>query len=188
MPLPPEVLEERKSGLVETLSEQYARDFFSLEEYERLVEYAQKIETPRELALLGRILRENALGEMREAETGFQPGSTDRHYAILASRKIEGLPSGERNRDFVSILGDCQIFINEDDLVQEETLINAYALLGEVVIHVPENVTVINRAVPILGDVGVGKRKKRGADSPWNRKLVITGTAILGNVTVKYRK
>jgi hypothetical protein len=57
------------------------------------------------------------------------------------------------------------------------------------VIHVPDGVAVENRVLPILGDAGV-KKKKRGqvSESPWNKKIIVSGTAILGAVTVKCGK
>lgn len=192
MPLPPEILEERKAGLIAALSDQFAQDQFSLEEYERLVEYAQKVETAREIAVLGRILQEHAAGAApgeaygnRRGEVHF--GFLNQHFTILSSRRIDGLSAG--NRDFTTILGDCQIFVAEADLVEEETVINANVLLGDTIIHVPENVRVTSSVFPLLGNVGIG-RKKRNAppDSPRSKRIVITGTAILGNITVKYRR
>ncbi|MDR2516981.1 MAG: cell wall-active antibiotics response protein [Spirochaetaceae bacterium] len=193
MPLPPHVLEERKTALIAGLSEQYAENRFSLEEYERLVEYTHKIETSREIALLGNLIRLNgAAGDGAFSSEG--PGASRAAFsrsgvsgfAILASRKINGLAAS--GGDFLAILGDCQVYVNDSDLIHDETVINANALLGEVVIHVPDSVAVINNVLPILGDVGIKhkKRKKAAAEPPPWKKLVITGTAILGQITVKY--
>ena len=47
-----EIIEERKGKTIENLSASYAKNRLPLEEYERLVEYINKIESERELVVV----------------------------------------------------------------------------------------------------------------------------------------
>jgi hypothetical protein len=82
-------------------------------------------------------------------------------------------------------LGDNHIIINDGDLTKDETVIHVIAVLGEIVVHIPDNLIVINKAVPILGGV-FGNEKNRGGGR--RKKLTIEGNIILGNITIKREK
>jgi hypothetical protein len=183
-------IDEEKAILSDTLAEKYAQSKISMEEYERLVEYLTKIETGRELAIARKIIEEDSLlgaGERTVTRSESSISNAINHYTILSSRKIPGSVIGQNNGLFVTILGDNQITIDEGDLVKNETVLNVATILGNTIIRVPENVTVINEAVPVMGDVGMG-RNVLSAEYPGIKKLIIRGMVILGNVTVKLRK
>jgi hypothetical protein len=82
-------------------------------------------------------------------------------------------------------LGDNHIIINADDLIKDETFIDVVVVLGEIVIHIPEDITVINKAVPILGGIFGNEENKNNSK---DKKLTITGKIILGNMTIKQNK
>ena len=85
----------------------------------------------------------------------------------------------------MTVLGEHKIIINEEDLINKETVLNVMCLLGEVVIQVPENVNVVNKAFSLLGSISVADRLE---GRNFQKKLIINGTVLLGEVKVKVRK
>ena len=206
-----EIIEERKDKAIGKLSDCYAKNRLPLEEYERLVEYINKIESERELAVVEKIVagygapgasvKDNEADE-REAfvrepsvrepkvrrnadrnSAAFPPDHySGRGMTVLSSRTFSGpLKPGSR---FLSVLGSGHIKVRKEDLGRQRTVLNIVSILGESVVFVAPGVRVINNTIPVLGgawmDQNAGKQARD--DDPL---LVISGTAILGNVTVK---
>jgi hypothetical protein len=188
-----EIIEERKGKAIENLAAVYAENRLPLEEYERLVGYIDKIESERELAVVEKIVAEygGPAAEDEDAEDEAPPDTPYGHgfggysMAMLSSRTINGpVPQGAQ---FMSILGSEHINIRREDLRRRRTALQVVSILGDCVIFVEPGIRVANEAVPLLGgtwtDHKVGKAAK--ADGP---ELVINGTALLGNITVKLLK
>jgi len=179
-------VEERKDLLVEKLSTQYSLNRISMEEYERLIKYSQDIETEKELKIFEKIIKEHDAPEIREDSEKDDKRSFSRMYhnnfTLLSSRKTTGPITGG---NFVTILGDHKIIIDEEDLKKDKTVLNVMVLLGDMVIHVPENVSVIVKAFPLLADIKVPDSLINKA---CQKKLVIKGNVLLGDIRVKIRK
>ena len=192
-----EIIEERKGKAIEKLSTSYANDSLPLEEYERLVEYINKIESERELMVVEKIVAE--YGESETPERAFYDDDKDEqdynrnnlsspagsNLTILSTRTFSGpLKSGSQ---FVSILGSGYITVRKSDLSKKRTVLYIVTILGDSVIAVESGIRVINRAIPILGNVEMDHNldKKAGNGEP---ELVISGTALLGNITIKSLK
>ena len=195
-----EMVEERKDKAIENLSISYAKNRLPLEEYERLVEYINKIESERELVVVEKIVAEysgnGVSGGMSDKSPG-KPGDYDgddepSHYhqgnsglnnlAVLSSRTISGpVKSGSQ---FVSILGSTQIRIRKEDLAKRQTFLSVAAILGDCTISVESGIRVVNKAIPILGsaDISHKVKKQAGENAP---EIVISGAALLGNISVK---
>jgi hypothetical protein len=198
MPQPLKVLiEERKEKAIENLSTSFAKDRLPLEEYERLVEYINKIESERELMVVEKIVAEYGGKEEPEKpvyddedmpdyhSSHFQSSNTNSNLTILSSRNLSGpLKSGS---SFVSILGSCNVKVRKSDLGKKRTSLDVVTILGDCVIQVESGIRVSNRTVPILGgswtDQNVDKAAREGEP-----ELVISGAALLGNITVKLIK
>ena len=181
------VVEERKDKLVEKLSTQYSLNQISMEEYERLIKYSQGIETEKELTIFEKIIEEHSLPEikndnLRDDNKKMSNKVPQEHFTLLSSKKTTG-PLTRGN--FTAILGEHKAVINGDDLINDRTVINVRVILGDIVIHVPENVCVINKVFPILADVSIANDLKNKGSQ---KKLIIKGNAILGEIKVKIRK
>ena len=188
-----EIIEERKEKAIESLSTSYAKNRLPLEEYERLVEYINKIESEREMVVVEKIVAEYdgyAGGAGSEAsvsdddEQDYYPQhhQSGSNMAVLSSRTFSGpLKSGSQ---FLSILGSGHIKVRKADLRKQPTVLNVASILGECVIFVEPGIRVINNTVPVLGGAWTDRKvgKEAGEGEPL---LIIAGTAILGNVTVK---
>jgi hypothetical protein len=179
-------MEDKKGEIAEELSRQYSLNKISLEEYERLIEYAHKIETEKESIILAKIINENnAINAHKSAgKEEINNVRIRNEYTILSSRKTSGSILNGINGKLISILGDNHITINDGDLINDETFIDVIVVLGEIVIHIPKNITVINKAVPIMGGIFGNKKNKNNQA----KKLIITGKIILGNITIKQKE
>jgi hypothetical protein len=184
-----EIIEERKEKAVNILSTGYARNRLPLEEYERLVEYINKIESERELIIVEKIVAEysgikspdayNDENETIYPENGFN--NFKENLTLLSNRTFQGpVKSGSQ---FASILGSEQIIIRRADLQQRQTILNIVSIFGDSVVLVEPGINVINRTIPILGNCVT--KLKDNKNSYYDRELVISGIAILGNITIK---
>ena len=188
-----EIIEERKGKAVETLSESYAKNRLPLEEYERLVEYINKIESERELVVVEKIVAEYGGAETHTPSMSSSDDDDDDpvdsgqyslpgNLTLLSSRSHGGpLKPGQQ---FSSILGSWQIKVRAADLKKQRTEIQAFSFLGDCTIFVESGIRVTNNAVPILGSTGVNHKvnKQAQAGAP---ELVISGAALLGEISVK---
>jgi len=190
-----EIVEERKEKAIENLSDSFAKNKLPLEEYERLVEYIQKIESERELIVVEKMVAEyggselpnkNAYEEDDDEDDNYQrPEHQGSSLTVLSSRTISG--PVESGMQFVSILGSEHIKIRKADLSRRKTVLNVVSILGESVISVESGIRVSNRAVPILGGAWTDRKVERSADNR-EPELIISGAALLGNITVKLLK
>ena len=186
------LIEERKNKAIETLSVQFSRNALPLEEYERLVEYINRVESERELAIIEKLVDDTVLyagknrEQDREAPSMVRDALGKTCFSLLATRETDGELLRD-NETFVSLLGTNLIDIREGDLPPGRTEIDAVSILGEVRILVPPEVSVRMNAFPVMGECRIG----RGVEtqrSPGGPELVISGCALLGSITVKLRK
>jgi len=56
-------LDEEKDKLTQVLSEQYSQNIINMEEYERILEYINKIETGKEISIIQKIIQENNVND-----------------------------------------------------------------------------------------------------------------------------
>ena len=196
IPVLKEIIDERKQKSVETLSVSYAKNRLPLEEYERLVEYINKIESERELMVVEKIVAEYSVQEQPASGKTKPPSYYDeedanypeRNYnnskeniTVLSNRTFQGpVKSGSQ---YISILGTEKLIIRKSDLQSHQTVLNLFSILGESIIYVEPGIEVINRVVPILGNSEIKFKGNTG-----DRELIISGAAILGNITVKQLK
>jgi hypothetical protein len=61
-------IDEEKDKLEEKLSEQYSQDIITIEEYERILEYLNKIETKKEVNVIEKIMEENNITNANKLE------------------------------------------------------------------------------------------------------------------------
>ena len=190
-----EIVEERKGKAIESLSDSFAQNKLPLEEYERLVEYINKIESERELVVVEKIVAEYKGGEVPN-ETAYAGEDEPDHYqygrnqqssnlAVLSSRTFSG--PVESGAQYVSILGSEHIKIRKADLRRRQTVLNVVSILGDSVISVESGINVNNRAIPILGGSWTDHKVNNQAEEG-EPELIISGTALLGNITVKLLK
>ena len=192
-----EIIEERKEKAVENLSTSYAKNRLPLEEYERLVEYINKIESERELMVVEKIVAEYDGNEAPggrfddddddepDYNRSYQSSLASTNLTVLSTRTFAGpLKSGAQ---FISLLGSGDIRVRKSDLSKKRTVLNVVSILGDCTISVEGGIRVVNRAIPILGNSDTDHKVDKEAESG-EPELVISGAAILGNITVNLLK
>lgn len=94
---------------------------------------------------------------------------------------------GGQGRDFrggraMAVMGGCQIDLRHSSIPQgHEAVIDAFAMWGGIEIKVPEDWEVVNRGSAFLGGFENKTRPLPGSA----KRLVVTGTVIMGGVEVK---
>jgi hypothetical protein len=187
-------LEERKNKVIEELSVQFSQNELPMEEYERLVEYINKAETERELAIIEKISRENSIysggtNNTQDERASRPRENTDAHddktsVSLLATRHLSGDFFTGKSHSLYSVLGEQVIEIEDGDLPNGRTEISVFSILGDTKISVPPNVRVKINAVPILGEAKVARNES--GFSGYGPELVINGMVVLSSIKVKY--
>ncbi len=202
-------LAERKNKAVDELSVQFSKNAMPVEEYERLVEYINKAESERELAIIERIVGESAAyaGLDRSPQKERDPSENSSNSRVSAnvfggnmmfdgdftditlfsSRGLDGRSLVEKRRSLFTLFGSTVITVKDGELPAGETVVDAVSLFGSVVIHVPKNVSVRMEANAILGDASVrgGRHVVQQVGCPC---LVVRGAAFLGEIMVQVGK
>jgi len=191
-----EIVEERKEKAIENLSASFAKNRLPLEEYERLVEYISKIESERELIVVEKMVAEydgksnnqaavDALADDDDDEPDQGGHHSRNNLTVFSSRTFSGpLKTGSQ---FLSIFGSGRIKIRKKHLENRQTVLNVVSILGDHVIMVESGIRVINNVVPILGDTKTNHKVDKEAEDG-GPELIISGTALLGDVSVKLLK
>ena len=198
-----EIIEERKEKAIETLSTSYAKNRMPLEEYERLVEYINKIESERELVVVEKIVAEYSEAEAPDTSADTAGAEASRYedddedevfhpryhsggnLTIFSSRTFHGpVKSGS---ELISIFGSCRMKVKKADLRKHRTNLEAVAVFGECSIYVEPGIRVINKVTPILGNAGVSNKVEKLTRNG-DPEIVITGAAVFGDISVKLLK
>ena len=198
LPALKEIIEERKVKAIDSLSDSFAKNKLPLEEYERLVDYINKIESERELVLVEKIVAEHgaiSTGSGRDVYPDDDDDDDAAEYsrfarsssnvAILSSRTFSGpLKSGT---EIISILGSGCLKVRKADLSKRQTIVNVVSILGDCVICVESGIRVKNKVIPILADSSVNQKVSNQA-SQNDPELIISGVALLSDIRVKLIK
>jgi hypothetical protein len=180
---------------MEALSVQFSQNALPLEEYERLVEYINRIEHERELAIVDTIVDKivseadlyagNPTPSPAPVSTTPVPagdGEPKLDLALFSNREISGDTLLTRRRSFLALFGNTIITIRDGDLPAGRTVLHVSAVFGNVTIKVPPSLVVSLEAAAYLGNV---VSRSQGQRLPCCPELVITGGAYLGNIEVK---
>lgn len=87
--------------------------------------------------------------------------------------------------DLTAIMGGCEIDLRHASIAPgTEAVIDVFALWGGIEIKVPEDWTVVIRAIPLMGGVEDKTRLLQPPPVP-EKRLVISGIVVMGGVMVK---
>jgi len=199
LPALKEIIEARKEKAIESLSTSFAKSSLPLEEYERLVEYINKIESERELIVVEKMVAEYRRNDAetpagKAAKETFDDDdepdmprrdSSGVNLTILSSRNFSGpLKTGAQ---FISILGSVCVKVRKADLKKQQTVLNVISVLGDYVVMVESGIRVTNNAVPVLGSSRTNQKVAKEAQTG-EPELIISGVALLGDINIKLLK
>ncbi|MDR0637767.1 MAG: hypothetical protein LBG27_02500 [Spirochaetaceae bacterium] len=143
-------IDEEKDRLAKNLSEQYSQNVISLEEYERILEYLNKIETKKEIYVIERIIHENNGINKNELEAIqnneiMTPKSREKHLTIFSWRSLNIKAVNGNGGKYTSLFGTNRIMV--DNLPDGKLVLNLNSIFGLTEIIVPKNIKIINKAV-----------------------------------------
>jgi len=112
--------------------------------------------------------------------------TADAHSTVSAMAVLAGINRGNtsktfRGGDLTAVFGGCQIDLRQA-AIEDEAVIDVFAMWGGIEIKVPENWSVSGRVTPILG--GYEDKTRRVADGT-NQRLLVRGLVIMGGVEIK---
>jgi hypothetical protein len=114
-------------------------------------------------------------------------GKRRNDYTILSYKNTPGSMVNEITGKFITILGENTITINEDDLIEDTTLIDVIAILGTTVIYVPDNVMVEKHGDYLTGSIWIDKRIKNNMGIG-QKRIMLFGEVVLGEIVIKSRQ
>jgi hypothetical protein len=107
-------------------------------------------------------------------------GSSVDVVAILGGSK-RGVSGDFEGGQAFAFMGGCEIDLRRVSMVKDEAVLDVFAFWGGVEIKVPEDWEVVSRGLAILAGFVDNTRHSPGAQ----KRLVVTGMAIMGGVEVK---
>jgi hypothetical protein len=184
-------IEEKKEELTGLLSEQYSQNIIEVDEYERILEYINKIDTNKEFEVIKKIICENNtkyLAVCPQSELTINnekkieiPKNTEENVSVFSWRTNTLESINGNGGKYVAVFGTNQIIVN--DLPQGRTFLNVESVFGLTEIIVPKNIKIINKIETVFSGVfcPTDLLQKTDEDLP---ELYITGSAVFGNITI----
>lgn len=120
-------------------------------------------------------------GQRRERDSDGQ--SSFSGFAVMGGVTRRSNAQAFQGADLTAVMGGCEIDLRQASIAPgSEAVIDVFAFWGGIEIKVPEDWTVYNKVVPIMGGV---EDKTRMPQPASNKRLVIRGVVIMGGVAVK---
>jgi hypothetical protein len=174
-------LDEEKENVTKKLSEQYSHNTISMEEYERLLEYINKIETKKELSIIEKIIQENNELTTTQNNEIIIPESNEKHLSIFSWRTSNVKPVNGNGGTYTSLFGTNRIIV--DNLPKGRTVINVNSIFGLTEIIVSKNIKIVNKTVPIFS--GIFAPNEINKEDDGLPELYILGKALFGNISIR---
>jgi hypothetical protein len=156
-----------------------------MEEYERILDYINKIETKKEINIIGKVIQENnnednKLTEVQSSES-IIPKPKEKNLSLFSWRTITLKPISGSGGRFTSLFGVNRIIV--DNLPKGRTIIKVNSIFGLTEIILSQKVKIINKTIPIFAGIfAPNEIIKVGEELP---ELYIAGRAVFGNITVR---
>ncbi|MDR2606879.1 MAG: hypothetical protein LBC57_00685 [Treponema sp.] len=177
---------EEKDRLAEKLAEQFSQNIIAMEEYERILEYINKIETAKEVNIIEKIMRENDIEGKQPAvdknDAIITPEENEKHLTVFSETSSYIKSLNGNGGEYNCLFGENKIIV--ENLPKGRTLLNVKAIFGETEIIIAENIKITNRIIPVFSEIVEPEPKTNGDDMELP-ELYITGKAIFGEVKIK---
>jgi len=120
-------------------------------------------------------------GQRRERDADGQ--SSFSGLAVMGGVTRRSNSQAFQGADLTAVMGGCEIDLRQASIAAgKDAIVDVFAFWGGIEIKVPEDWTVNNKVVPIMGGVEDKTRVPQPASS---KRLVIRGVVVMGGVTVK---
>ena len=196
---PPAGFEVRRQRVIDTLTQAYASDYLSMEEYESRAAAAAAADLPGQLDDLVSDLPSIAGAPDEPARRPSSPprprrpaypaeypgGASSSVTCILGDRSMTGNWLDSDRVNSFTLMGSTRLDLRDADLPESGPVrIEAFVLMGETVIIVPRELPVRLTAMPFMGEA----RARRDVDQNIRgarRWVEISGLVVMGSVVVK---
>ena len=195
LPAPPRAAGARRAGLTDAdrervatvLSNRFAEDVISLDEFEQRVAAVYHATTRAELDALvadlgaapGLHTPATAIATVDEV-----PGH-DRRFAVLASLTHHSMAMMPRRLDVSAVRGNVELDLRDATFGAGESELHLRAVLGNITVTLPAGAVVEQRASSVLGSIECqpSSARVRRSHVPVVR---VTGHAVLGAVEIRF--
>jgi hypothetical protein len=195
LPAPPRADAKRRIGVADAdreriatiLSNAFAEDVISLDEFEQRVARVYRATTRVEL--------ESLVADLRAAPGVHTPATAiataddvpghDRRFAVLASLTHHSIAIMPRRLDVSAVLGNVELDLRDAKFGVGESELHLRAVLGNITVTLPAGAVVEQRASSVLGSIECQPSPPRTGRS---RAPVVrlTGHAVLGAVEIRF--
>ena len=191
-------LRDRREQVIEWLSDQFARDAFEMDEYERRIDLVHQATS---VAALDEVVKDLGMPAASAAES-VSPGQAlvpraaeqlpmpraarKRVLAIMGGVERKGRWVVPENVRVTAIMGGISLDFREALLAPGLTQVHVTTIMGGVEIIVPPHVAVQCDGLAIMGGFEEVHRAPTVPD-PDRPTLMITGFAVMGGVEIKTR-
>jgi hypothetical protein len=164
---------EEKEKLTHELSEQYSRSIISLEEYEKMIDSVNKVESVRELRAVQKMALNNS-------DLSLPGDNSQKHVTVFSWRSATPEPVNGNAGRYVCVFGTNQIKVN--DLPKGRTFLHVDSIFGLTEIFVSKKIKLINNVIPVMSGIFTSNAAENtDGNSP---ELHLTGKAVFGNITI----
>jgi hypothetical protein len=178
-------LDEEKDNLAEKLVEQFSQNIIDMEEYERILEYINKVETKKEINIIEKIIKENNIEEKQlaadKSDDIINPEKDKKYLTVFSSTTSYIDPLDGNGGEYNCYFGENKIIVK--NLPKGKTLLNVKSIFGETKIIIEENIKITNKITPIFSEI-VDTAVKRNGDDDELPELYIAGKAIFGEIKI----
>ncbi|MFD9376553.1 DUF1707 domain-containing protein [Streptomyces sp. NPDC059999] len=175
-----------RDRIAQILADAVAEGRLTAEEHSDRLDTLYAVKTVGELDVLVRDLPAAAGAAPASAAPAAAPasGPVETVVAVFSSSSRRGRWRPGAHTRAVSVFGDITIDLTEAVFEQQVTEINVTAVLGNVEILVPENVTLRGYGSGVLGNFEVHGRS-RGETDPQAPVVIVRGFALLANIEAR---
>lgn len=117
----------------------------------------------------------------REWSTTADSDSIINGTAILSGFRRTSSSQNFQGGDLTAIMGGCEVDLRQASMKEGEAVIDVFALWGGIDLKVPLDWSVVVMGSPLMGGFDDKTRPPQGGST---KRLVITGTAIMGGVQI----
>jgi hypothetical protein len=111
----------------------------------------------------------------------------DRSLAVMSETKRSGPWRIGHEHTALAVMGSVTLDLREVTFPGPETHLAAYAVMGEVKIVVAPHTVVRLEGIPVMGEFKEQRGRSDALATPSSPVLRVTGLALMGSVTVRYR-
>ena len=172
---------EQKEIAEEILSEAFARDLITMEEFEKRLSAVDAAGSNRDLQNELKDLPENILQYQKQEEYP-QNKSPKKSVLVLSSKSIRGAKLKKKNSNSVLVLAEQKMDYTKTLLEPGVYYINTNAILSTLHIIVPENYAVTVEMETILSEIKEDDTRMPGPGVP---EIIVRGKVVLGEVKIK---